>query len=88
MANTSQSHPLIVNQVTIPDAGGGIGLTFCPGKKGDSMYSGRWDRDLMVDLPAIRDFGATALVTLMESQVRLPQGSADRTCGKGEGIWA
>ncbi len=63
---TSQSHPLIINQAPIPEAGGVIGLTFCPGKKGDSMYSGRWDRDLTVDLAAIRDFGAKALVTLME----------------------
>ena len=67
-AKTSQTHPLIINQVPVPDAGGVIGLTFCPGKKGDSMYSGRWDRDLTVDLAAIRDFGAKALVTLMESQ--------------------
>ena len=66
-AKTSQSHPLIINQVPTPDAGGVIGLTFCPGKKGDSMYSGRWDRDLTADLAAIKDFGAKALVTLMES---------------------
>jgi hypothetical protein len=67
-AKTSQSHPLIINPVAIPDAGGTIGLTFCPGKKHDSMYSGRWERDLAVDLAAIQAFGAKALVTLMESQ--------------------
>ena len=65
-AKTSQSHPLIINEVPIPEAGGSIGLTFCPGKKGDSMYSGRWDRDLTLDLAAIQAFGAKALVTLME----------------------
>jgi len=67
IAKTSQSHPLIINPVAIPDARGTIGLTFCPGKKHDSMYSGRWERDLTVDLAAIQAFGAKALVTLMES---------------------
>jgi len=64
---TSQSHPLQINAVAIPDDPGIIGLTFCPGKKGSGMYSGTWDRDLALDLKAIRDFGAEALVTLMES---------------------
>jgi hypothetical protein len=59
-AKTSQSHPLIINPVGIPDGGGSIGLTFCPGKKHDSAYSGRWDRDLTLDLAAIQAFGAKA----------------------------
>ena len=65
-AKTSQSRPLQINAVAIPGGTGVIGLTFCPGKKGAGMYSGIWDRDLALDLIAIRDFGAEALVTLME----------------------
>ena len=64
---TSQSHPLQINAVGIPAGPGVIGLTFCPGKKGSGMYSGTWDRDLAIDLKAIRAFGTEALVTLMEN---------------------
>ena len=66
IAKTSQSHPLRIAQVGIRDGRGAIGLTFCPGKKHTGMISGAWDRDLCIDMKAIEDFGATALVTLME----------------------
>ena len=52
-AKTSQSHPLKIDPVSIRDRRGVIGLTFCPGKKGESMYSGGWDRDLRADLGVI-----------------------------------
>jgi ADP-ribosylglycohydrolase/protein-tyrosine phosphatase len=67
-AKTSQSHPLRIDPVVIRDGQGAIGLTFCPGKKHDGMYSGAWERDLRTDLHAIHAFGAKALVTLMESK--------------------
>jgi len=38
----------------------------CPGKKINSAQSGPWNRDLDIDLKAIRDWGAQALVNLME----------------------
>ena len=66
-AKTSQSHPLRIDPVTIRDCSGVIGLTFCPGKKHSGLYSGAWNRDLGADLHEIKAFGATALVTLMES---------------------
>src|ERR1019366_417276 len=65
-AKTSQSHPLRIEPVEIRDGRGVIGLTFCPGKKHTGMISGAWDRDLRIDMKAIEDFGAAALVTLME----------------------
>ncbi len=58
---TSLSHPLTIDAVALP-GGGQIGMTFCPGKK----YPDPWDRDLDVDLDCIRDWGAAAVVTLME----------------------
>jgi ADP-ribosyl-[dinitrogen reductase] hydrolase len=64
---TSQSHPLQINVVVVGESGGIIGLTFCPGKKHTGLYAGAWNRDLQADLHAIQTFGATALVTLMES---------------------
>ncbi len=66
-AKTSQSHPLQINEVAVRENGGIIGLTFCPGKKHTGLYAGAWNRDLRTDLQAIQSFGATALVTLMES---------------------
>lgn len=42
-------------------------MTFCPGKKQrHSKFGSWWDRDLDVDLEAIRSWGAVGLVTLME----------------------
>jgi ADP-ribosyl-[dinitrogen reductase] hydrolase len=66
-AKTSHSHPLNIASVSIRDGQGVIGLTFCPVKKHTGMISGEWDRDLGIDIQAIDDFGASALVTLMEA---------------------
>lgn len=42
-------------------------MTFCPGKKQrHSKFGSWWDRDLAVDLEAIRAWGAFGLITLME----------------------
>ena len=65
-AKTSESHPLKIDPVVIRDGQGVIGLTFCPGKKHQGLYSGAWRRDLRADLEVIQAFGATSLVTLME----------------------
>jgi ADP-ribosyl-[dinitrogen reductase] hydrolase len=65
---TSQSHPLRIDSLDLPPANGGgrIGMTFCPGKKDPHSMSGPWLRDLDLDLDAIRDWGATAHVCLLE----------------------
>jgi ADP-ribosyl-[dinitrogen reductase] hydrolase len=62
---TSQSHPLRIDPVLTRDGRGTIGLTFCPGKH-HTGNQGNWRRDLRLDLQSIRDFGAVALITLME----------------------
>lgn len=64
MARTSLTHPLRID--SLPVANGHLGLTFCPGKQGDSTFGAPWARDLDRDLDAIRDWGATAIVTLIE----------------------
>src|ERR1041384_1543915 len=63
---TSESHPLRINSVSAASAGGCIGLTLCPGKKQRGALSGTWHRDLNLDLTAIKEYGAAALVSLME----------------------
>jgi ADP-ribosyl-[dinitrogen reductase] hydrolase len=41
-------------------------MTFCPGKSQPSSVTGGWNRDLILDLCAIRDWGAQILVSLLE----------------------
>lgn len=65
---TSQTHPLRINNLVVPDVPGRVGLTFCPGKKGDALYGGAWDRNLGLDLAVINDWEAAAVVTVMEAE--------------------
>ncbi len=63
---TSESHPLRINHVSLPNQTGRIGMTICPGKKSDSFYGADWNRDLIKDIEAINAWGADAVVTLLE----------------------
>ena len=66
MAKTSITDPIWVSEIDHPDQPGKIGVSICPGKKSPSVFGGIWDRDLALDLTAIkRDFDPTAIVTLM-----------------------
>ena len=65
---TSITHPLRIDSVEVPGTKGIIGMTFCPGKKGNGLYSGEWNRDLEADLMAIKEWGAEAIVSLMEEK--------------------
>jgi ADP-ribosyl-[dinitrogen reductase] hydrolase len=69
-SNRSIISPLRIDAVTVPGTGGLIGMTICPGKDeyaGLGIPSGPWKRDLDLDLQAIRDWQAQALVTLIEN---------------------
>lgn len=63
---TSRSHPIRIDEVRAGDAGGIIGITFCPGKCGPSASDYRWERDLPTDLDAIANWAPAAIVTLIE----------------------
>jgi len=63
---TSDRNPLRIDTVVVPGRPGAIGMTLCPGKKDPYAKFGAWDRDLRADLRAIRDWGASAIVSLME----------------------
>ena len=67
MVRTSETHPLQINAVSIPEGEGKIGITFCPGKKQKNAMTGAWCRDLETDLASIIEWGATVLVTLIET---------------------
>lgn len=64
MLRDSISHPLRID--SLPISNGQLGLTLCPGKKGDSVFGAGWDRDLDVDLDVIKAWGAKAVLTLIE----------------------
>jgi ADP-ribosyl-[dinitrogen reductase] hydrolase len=63
---TSLTHPLQIAVVSPGPAFGRVGITFCPGKYDQHAMSGEWDRDLALDLDTVRDWGAGAVVTLLE----------------------
>ena len=66
MKRTSLTHPLQIAVVTAGPEFGRVGITFCPGKYDPRAIAGAWDRDLARDLDTIRDWGAVAVVTLLE----------------------
>lgn len=66
LAKPTIIHPLFIDGVSTPDSGGVIGMTICPGKKDNGYFSGFWERNLDADLQAIKDWGAVALVSLIE----------------------
>lgn len=64
---TSESHPLRIDIVKPISSSGSIGMTLCPGKQQNDGLSGRWKRNLGLDIKAIVDAGAVSVVTLTES---------------------
>jgi ADP-ribosyl-[dinitrogen reductase] hydrolase len=79
-AKISESHPLKIDPVVIRDGQGVIGLTFCPGKKHQGLYSGAWSRDLRADLEVVqgtRSCAQSTIVTISQDleSVERPLGS-------------
>ena len=68
MKRTSVTHPLEIAAISAGPLLGRVGITFCPGKYDQHAMSGYWDRDLSIDLDAIRNWGAAAVVTLIEAK--------------------
>jgi ADP-ribosyl-[dinitrogen reductase] hydrolase len=66
MPKTSLTHPLLIAEVLAGPGCGRVGVTFCPGKYDPHALSGNWERDLALDLDAVRAWGAAAVVTLLE----------------------
>jgi protein-tyrosine phosphatase len=83
---TSLSHPLRIDELSVDGVTGLIGITFCPGKHGESHGGFRWERDLDQDLKVIADWRADAVVTLIEvhdfDMLGVPKlGEQVRACG-------
>lgn len=66
MLRTSQTHPLEIAPVELGPSVGRIGITFCPGKHQPNAATGAWARDLDLDVKAIANWGAAAVLTLVE----------------------
>jgi len=67
-ARTSESHPLRIAELSCGPASGVIGVTFCPGKQGKSVFGAPWQRNLSLDLDVIQAWGARIVVTLVEAR--------------------
>jgi ADP-ribosyl-[dinitrogen reductase] hydrolase len=67
IVRSSQSgKPSHQSEPSIKDCNNPGCVTFCPGKVQTDGATGSWNRDLATDIRAISDWGATALVTLIE----------------------
>jgi protein-tyrosine phosphatase len=66
MRKTSLTYPLQIATISAGSEFGRVGITFCPEKYDRHAMSGEWNRDLALDLNTIRDWGAAAVVTLLE----------------------
>ncbi|WP_020587543.1 cyclin-dependent kinase inhibitor 3 family protein [Desulfobacter curvatus] len=67
VARTSHSHPLQIAEVQAGTDCGKIGITFCPGKHDRFAVTGIWARNLDIDLDIIKDWGASLVLTLLET---------------------
>lgn len=63
---TSESHPLRIDWVQPKGAWGKIGMSFCPGKIQEYARTGAWQRNLHLDVRAIKESGAQMVVSLIE----------------------
>jgi protein-tyrosine phosphatase len=74
-SRTSLSHPLLI--ATLPVGLGAVGVTFCPGKQGDSVFGAPWARNVGLDLDVIQAWGAASVVTLVEGHELVSLGVPD-----------
>ena len=65
---TSASHPLQIAELGFDGLRGRLGVTFCPGKQGDSVFGAAWQRNLEADLDVVQAWGAQTVLTLVEVQ--------------------
>lgn len=68
LIQTSDTHPIRIDAVSPACGWGQIGMSFCPGKHQVDGRAGCWRRDLGNDLDRIADWGATMVVSLLETQ--------------------
>lgn len=70
LVRTSENSPLGINELHLEQFGlkGVFGMTICPGKKGPSVRYGHyaWDRNMYRDMRTIAEWGADAVITLLE----------------------
>jgi len=65
MNRPSLSRPLQIASIRVGDRLGCIGLAACPGRKAGHTATGASERDLGIDLDAVKGWGAAAVVTLI-----------------------
>lgn len=53
-ARTMASHPLHIAELGFDGLPGRLGVTFCPGKHGDSVFGALWRRSLDANLDVVQ----------------------------------
>jgi len=84
LVRTSITHPIRIDDLHLGN--GRLGITFCPGKKGESVFGAAWDRDLDLDMDAVKGWGANTVLSLIEDDefemLGVPElGEAVKACG-------
>jgi protein-tyrosine phosphatase len=64
---TAPQRPLPIATVSIPGMDGLVGITSCPGFRDETSCLDLYEESLLRDLTAIRNWGAVAVVTLLDS---------------------
>ncbi|MBT9498265.1 MAG: cyclin-dependent kinase inhibitor 3 family protein [Zoogloea sp.] len=64
---TSQTHTMRIDCVQPAGNWGLIGMSFCPGKSQVDGLSGHWERSLAEDIAKVKAWGASIVVSLIES---------------------
>lgn len=65
MKNIKDKFSLLIDSIPVPETGGAIGLTSCPGKQDEFFFEPSLSR-LEADINTIAQWGASIVVTLME----------------------
>jgi len=71
------AEPLLIDTLALAGVGGRIGMCCCPGRHHPLATSSAWQHNLQSDLECIRSWGASTLVTLMETFELQEYGVAD-----------
>jgi len=69
MVRTSQTDPIEVAEVLC--GAGVIGVTFCPGTSGPSVFGAPWARDIQRDVAALKNWRAGVVLTLEDHEFEL-----------------
>ena len=64
----STTHPIYVSWFQEDEEQGRLGITLCPGKYQPVASTGSWDRQLDIDIQALKEIGVDRIISLITKQ--------------------